>query len=395
MKATMGNRKFERRHVVFGCLALASLLLILYKVSPSKKAPDDPFQSVVTSLPKITFNPTAGLPQNSDVIPAYTRYFTQQFVVHGLGHKFSELLMGVRFARLNNLTYILDEKTFLYNYRHTNLTWIGDLLKRRFGTTLNDFSPVFDPKEWVHTDDFMNDAAVLYQEALVKEGRPYKGFFADVKTQCHNPVYRNRGCWNIGVSFLNDTRDLQDLLSHPDKKDVAAPKEQENQDPIDQSAVIVDRVAIHVRLGDITNMLTPETYRDLIRGIEIYHQVTIPPENVHFVYYGASSYNRYMEDYKAIRALQDIMPQARYHNYEDTWDTIRFLAHSKYLVTSGSSLSYMAAYLCAECHVIFTMPKEFIGYLSFDESTYFYNFYYMDEWIPDFRYLRLVKSAAR
>ncbi|KAF9359731.1 hypothetical protein BGX34_008190 [Mortierella sp. NVP85] len=386
----MGHKKFGRLYVVLCCLAFASLLLVLYYAAPSRQGADEAPQSMIPSKqgplitsPAITYKPVASQSKGHGVIPANTQYFTQEFAIYGLGHKWCELMMGVRFARLNNLTYVFNEKTFLHNVRNTDLTWVSDLLKRRYGSPSD-----LNPAEWILTPDYMYDAAVLYQETMKKSNKAFKGFYSSGRTDCQNPDTGSHGCWLIGYSYFNASRDLQDLLSHPDKKDAAVPKEQENQDPTD---AIVDRVAIHIRLGDITNMLSPESYRDLVRGIEILHQVTIPPENVNFVYYEASSYDRHNEDDSAVTALKQIMPNAQYNNLESTADTIKFLAHSKYLVTSGSSLSFMSAYLCADCHVVFVKPKEYNDD-PFDESNYNSNFYYMSEWIPHFRYLALANA---
>jgi len=358
---------------------------------PSKQVPDEPIKAptpppppepIVITTPKITFNPAAGQTYGYSVIPADTRYFTQQFVVHGLGHKWCELLLGIRFARLNNLTYVFDEKTFLYNYRQSDLTWIGDLVKRRYGKLLDDYTPEYNTEEWIHAPDFMYDAAVLYQETMKEDDKKtYKGFYTNEWTQCENPDTGNQGCWTNGIPYYNITRDLQDILALPEKKEVEAPKEPVNNP-------IVNRVAIHVRLGDIRNLLTPESYQDLIRGIEIKHQVIIPIENVNFVYYEAHPDDRNNEDDKAIRDLKKKMPKAKYHNFENTGDTVQFLAHSKFLVTSGSSLSYLAAYLCPDCQVVFVKPKEYNSD-PFDETNFTDNFYYMTGWEPHFRYLNL------
>ncbi|KAK3820278.1 MAG: hypothetical protein J3Q66DRAFT_387201 [Benniella sp.] len=285
-------------HIRSSVTSLASLLFILYHLASFKVLEDSPHKSIVITAPKITFNPIAGQPQGYDIIPANIRHFTQELVDAGLVNKWAEVFMALRFARVNNLIYIFDEKTFLRN------------------------------------------------ETLMKSSRTFKGFFVEAGPPCHNPDnLDSAGCFDIGYSYFNETRKLQDLLSHSEKN---AAVRKEYEDPIDQSAAIVDRVVIHIR--------SPSFLR--------------------------TSHDRRPEDNKAIRTLQRAIPKARYHNYEDTWDTVRFLTHSKFLVTSGSSFSYTAAYLCADCHVVFVKPKEY-----HDRSD---NFYYMGEWIPHFRYLNLV-----
>ncbi|KAG0203636.1 hypothetical protein BGX28_004123 [Mortierella sp. GBA30] len=73
-------------------------------------------------------------------------------------------------------------------------------------------------------------------------------------------------------------------------------------------------------------------------------------------------------------------------NLEGTEDT---LAGSKYLMTSGSGLSYLAAYLCLRCHVIYDMPKEWTYRgVSMTKENYNMTFLYMDEWVPYIRYLQ-------
>lgn len=49
-----------------------------------------------------------------------------------MGHKFSELLMGIYFAKKNGLQYVFNEKSFVHNFRLADLGWLGDLIRQRY-----------------------------------------------------------------------------------------------------------------------------------------------------------------------------------------------------------------------------------------------------------------------
>jgi hypothetical protein len=147
----------------------------------------------------------------------------------------------------------------------------------------------------------------------------------------------------------------------------------------------VERMVIHVRLGDITVSEQPETYVKVIEGMRRKLSISLPADRIHFIYYRPSVWS--WSGWKRLRDLKRVLPDAQYHNVESTEDTIRFMIASKYLMTSGSSLSYLAAYFCPNCHVISTMPKEHtkLG-IKMTEENYRNNFYYMDEWVPLIHY---------
>ncbi|KAG9320423.1 hypothetical protein KVV02_007180 [Mortierella alpina] len=61
----------------------------------------------------------------------------------GTGHKFSELLMGLYFAKKNQLQYVFHEKSFVHNFRQADQQWLGDLIQQRYPA----------PSEWGGSND--------------------------------------------------------------------------------------------------------------------------------------------------------------------------------------------------------------------------------------------------
>ncbi|KAG0326214.1 hypothetical protein BGZ99_009921 [Dissophora globulifera] len=317
----------------------------------------------------------------TSVIPQHARVFAHQYAMHGLGHKTCELLMGLHFAHVNQLEYLFDEQTFLNNFRHDDLHWIADLVKRKY-RTVAQHSGIFEETDWIKVDDFFSDAVDLYenqsQEVIEARGRRVtQGFYADPSTMCRRKGVDERGCFEIGHSFFNETRELQDLLSLGTK---------EAGGGVDDA--LVDRVAIHIRLGDTTSALEPAAYVQILQGLETESKKTISPENVHFVYYDAASIESQDKENSVLVQLRQVLPNAQYHNFQSTEATVKFIAHSTIIITSGSSLSYLSAYLCPKCFVVFAEPKEYRGlHVQFNEETYNKNVFYLDEWVPHFRYL--------
>ncbi|KAG0025649.1 hypothetical protein BGZ81_007002 [Podila clonocystis] len=302
------------------------------------------------------------------------RFFTQRFENAGLGHKFGELLMGWQYSQQNNLTYVLNEESFLSNAHDADLTFFAKLLKRSL-ETLDDYNLRYPPKRWVFVTDYMDTT----EELLSKQWsiRRVPGVHASPGTQCYHQGLGETFCFEHGVSYFNASREFQNMLKAPSGKGGAQ-----------RTYHLEDRVTIHLRMGDIQNLLVPTTYAQILRNIERFHHISIQPEQVHFVYYLSASSTNQGFDNSALQRMKEMFPKAQYHNLEKIEDTIWFLAQSSTLITSGSGLSYLGAYLCSECRVVFVEPKEYEwSKTAFNESTYDKNFYYMQEWIPHFRYL--------
>ncbi|KFH72419.1 hypothetical protein MVEG_02710 [Podila verticillata NRRL 6337] len=303
-------------------------------------------------------------------------FFTQQFErAAGLGHKFAELLMGWQYAQENNLTYIFDEESFLENSHDADLTFFADRLKDRLETLANH-GLRYPPKRWAAVTEFTKTTADLLDKHWSIRRIP--GVYASPGTHCEYQGWGESFCFERGLSYYNANREFQDLLKSPFRRKTDAQRVYR----------LEDRVTIHLRLGDIQNMLVPGTYAQILRNFERMHHISIQPEQLHFVYYLAESSNHREDDSSALQTLKEMFPKAQYHNLEKIEDTIWFLAQSATLITSGSGMSYMAAYLCSECRVVFVEPKEYEwSGMAFNESTYDKNFYYMKEWVPHFRYL--------
>lgn len=325
------------------------------------------------------------IPQLSEKVPlSELKYFTHDFANQGMGHKFSELLMGIYFAKKNGLQYVFNEKTFVHNFRKADLEWLGDLLRQRYpvpqelATKPNGQAFEMKLKLWIPVYNYRDTTATAYAQIKEPELRtPFLGFGGRNFYECpeDNPGL-DHNCFHAGFSFLNATRDIRDLLQANNSTEQG-----QGQHKVEQ----VERLAIHIRLGDITVSEHPETYVKIIEGMRRKLSISLPADRVHFVYYQPSVWS--WSNWKLLRDLKRALPDAQYHNVESTEETIRFMIASKYLMTSGSSLSFVAAYFCPNCHVISTLPKEQMHMgMEMTEDNYSHNFYYMDEWVPYIHY---------
>ncbi|KAG0210661.1 hypothetical protein BGX28_009088 [Mortierella sp. GBA30] len=304
--------------------------------------------------------------------------------------------MALHFAKANGLQYVFNEKAFLANHRNADLHWIANLLKKRYpvprelmeefqqyqamnrhdDNTQQKMQPEgsqlweMDESRWLYVN-YMRPVKDAFAEDEKKHARRSKlqGYFS-LDPVCAGNTF---DCFTMGYTFFNATRDLQDLLSRSDRG---------------ERHELKDRLAIHIRLGDIQHLEDPRTYWKVIQGLRRERSIELPMNEVHFVYYldestKTSNKEEYKRNVDRLQVLQRDFPQAQYHNLEATEDTILFLTRSTYMVTSGSSLSYLAAYLCPTCHVIYVMPKE---YTKMTEDNFRKTCYYLDEWIPVIRY---------
>ncbi|KAF9559198.1 hypothetical protein EC968_006677 [Mortierella alpina] len=322
------------------------------------------------------------LPLRSDKVPlSELKYFTHDFAIQGVGHKFSELLMGLHFAKNNGLQYVFNERSFVRNRRQADLQWLGDLLRQRYPVPQavepngQDFE--MNLKQWIPVYYYRDTTANAYAQMNELElRRPLLGFGGRNAYYCPEGNPRpDSNCFKAEFSFFNATRDIQDLLQARESTVQGQPK-------VDQ----VERLAIHIRLGDITISEQPETYVKVVEGLRRRLSIALPVDRIHFIYY--QPYRWSWSNWKRLRDIKQVLPGAQYHNVESIEETIRFLTASEYMMTSGSSLSYLAAYLCLNCHVISTMPKEHIHLgVEMTEINYRNTFYYMDEWVPYIHYL--------
>ena len=350
------------------------------------------------------------IPLRSERVPVTElKYFTHNFANQGMGHKFSELVMGLYFAHKNGLQYVFNERAFVRNFRNADLQWLGDLLRQRYPVPpelremmaendrkagivkhhsqhpeLEDFDMVLN--QWIPVVNYRDTAQFHYNQlgdyALKKSS--LLGFGGGNSYMCpeDNNPRPNPNCFLAGFSFFNASRDAQDLLQHREST------LQQKEHTIHQ----VDRFVIHIRLGDIQVSEKPETYVKVIEGMRRKLNITLPEERIHFVYFKPADWSwettvHSFGNWKRLREIKSVLPKAQYHDIESTEETLRFMIGSKYLMTSGSSLSYVAAYFCPNCHVISVMPKEYIEYkIEMSEENYMKTFYYMDEWVPYIHY---------
>ncbi|KAF9957130.1 hypothetical protein BGZ70_009610, partial [Mortierella alpina] len=329
--------------------------------------------------------------QDGPLLPAKVpltelRFFTHDFANQGMGHKFSEVLMGLHFAKNNGLQYVFNEKSFVHNRRNADLEWFGNLLSQRYPTPpellrdkSNDKSFEMDLEQWIPVDHYRGTAADAYSRMSELElRRSVLGFGGRNTYFCPEDESNapSSNCFMTEFSFLNATRDIRDLLQTP----ISDMSQSHSPEPAQ-----VDRLAIHIRLGDIQVSEAPETYIEVIEGMRRKLSIRLSLEQVHFVFYRPSWWS--FKDWKRLWDLKRALPTAHYHDIESVEETVRFMIASKYLMTSGSSLSYLTAYLCPRCHVISTIPKEHLDKTTLSENDYTKNFYFMDEWDPSFRYL--------
>ncbi|KAF9964530.1 hypothetical protein BGZ70_006327 [Mortierella alpina] len=319
------------------------------------------------------------IPPPDDQVPLpELKYFMHDFENAGAGHKFSEVLMGLYFAKKNGLQYVFNVKTFVRNYRHADLQWLGDLLRKRYPVPRewesNDAIFDMDWKQWIPVYHYWNTTANVYAYTQMTDPKllqgPPLGFGGRNAYLCpdNNPK-SDPNCFMTEFSFFNATRDLQDLLQ--------------------TTGTQVERLAIHIRLGDIKSSERPETYVKVIEGVRRKLSITLPDDQIHFVYYQPPKrwWRWWSDDHdRLLRDLKQTLPRAHYHDIESVEETVRFFVASEYMMTSGSSLSYLAAYFCVHCHVISTTPKEHLA-PEVTEEHLRKNFYFMDEWTPYTHYL--------
>lgn len=296
-------------------------------------------------------------------------YFTHDFANQGLGHKFCELLMGLYFAKRNRLQYVFNEKAFIHNYRQADLQWLGDLIQQRYPVPkeLKFNGQIFEMNlaQWIPVYHYHNTTSFAYaqrdehelQEPLLGFGGRNNGYICP-----EDNTDPDSNCFLAKFSFFNATRDLQDLLQTGESQ--------------------IERLAIHIRLGDITVSEQPETYVKVIQGMRRKLSVSLPADQIHFIYYQPPDWR---DEDGRLGALQRALPGANYHNMKSVEETLRFFVASKYMMTSGSSLSYMAAYFCVHCHVVYTLPKEYHGAEMTQDN--YNSYFFMDEWTPFVRYL--------
>lgn len=287
-----------------------------------------------------------------------------------------------------------------------DIRWLADLVNRHF---IKVNSVVLDLNEWVKITDLHEsviDVAKRHGD-LDEKNRPkvlLDGFYIDITTRCGDD---RSHCPRTGVSYFNTSRELQYLLSLPPEstEEIQVREELETKLPPTQKQFIPnvahrerrdrlakrhsrprplkDRIAIHVRLGDDPTLLTSEEYLQIYESLRLQHQFNPGRSSIHFVY--RLTKNNFERDQARISTLHEDFPNAQVHNIKDVEDTVRFLATSKFLVTSGSGISFLAAYFCPNCHVVFTTPE-----LHKNPNTskdYFRNIYYMDEWVPVHQYI--------
>ncbi|KAG0352413.1 hypothetical protein BGZ54_002811 [Gamsiella multidivaricata] len=356
----------KKRLLMFWCLILA-LVLLFASIPPTYDKDDFPLRSENVSLAEL-------------------RYFTHDFANQGMGHKFSEVIMGLYFAKENGLQYLFNEKSFVRNFRHADLQWFGNLMKERYPVppelledTIEGQEFNMNLRQWIPVDHYRGSTADAYakMEDHRLRGR-ILGFGGRNDYWCTDDEtgVENTDCFKAGFSFFNATRDIQDLLQATNSSLMSKQAETEQ----------VDRLAIHIRLGDIQISESTETYIEVVKGMRQRLAIPLPADKVHFVYYQSSWPS--WSNWKRLRDLKRALPNAHFHNLKSVEETVRFLIKSQYLMTSGSSLSYVAAYLCPKCHVISTMPKEYTTQgIVMTEDNYRHSFYYMDEWVPYIHYL--------
>ncbi|KAF9576594.1 hypothetical protein EC968_006941 [Mortierella alpina] len=293
-----------------------------------------------------------------------------EFTYSGLGNKFMDLMFSLQFARQNNLTYGFNHVGFVANPRDADHTWLADLIATRLNKT----------KTLQHRLVYVGDFAKPPQTLTDREKAMNDGYYVDGGTTCGGPdCFLPAGAW-YAAGLLTKNADLQDLLG-------VTPQNRQR------------RVAIHIRLGDMIVHLNAGQIRQIVEGLEKKYITTTAQDgtplvdNIHFVYHIPSEENRYeytQNPYNLglfdapLKELREAFPKAEFHDFKTLERTVRFLAESEFLVTSGSSLSYMAAYFCAGCHVVFTTPKEYpqFGY-NMTRDNYKQILYYMDGWDVD------------
>ncbi|KAF9958609.1 hypothetical protein BGZ72_000107 [Mortierella alpina] len=377
----------------FACILALSLIFTLLYNGLSRNALEpqrEPEELKRETAPVIneTIQPTETIPPKEPEKPtgATLPFRTQKILMHefsysGLGNKFIDLMFSLQYARQNNLTYAFNRMGFIANPRDADHTWLADLLVERF-----DHTRLIDHRLY-YISDFTQPPPALTDEYKVLED----GYFIDISTSCggKNCFMPEGARYAAGLFTRND--DLQDLLG------VTAETRKR-------------RLAIHLRFGDRIHYLEAGQYLKIFQGLQKKYlankkgqkgnnnnnKAPMTLADIHFVYHIPTLENRYeytknpayLAKYQGpLNALKAAFPLAKFHDFNTLESTVRFLAESEFMVTSGSSLSYMAAYFCAGCHVVFTSPKEWVGNgLSMTQDNYTTSLYYKDGWEPDFMF---------
>ena len=289
-----------------------------------------------------------------------------EFTWSGLGNRFIDLLFSMEYARKHNLIYSFNRNGFISNPRDADHTWLADMITERYGDTRLITHRLF------HVGDYTKPLPALTpgEKAL------HDGYFMDGATAC-----AASDCFELRVSdfaagLYTRNNEFQNLLGVTDK----------NRE---------GRVAIHIRLGDLTHLLEPEQYLKIVEGLQKKYLSGLDGprlmDNVHFVYHIPTEENRYeyapekeVKTQATLDFLKIAFPKAEFHDFHTLEKSVRFMAYSEFLITSGSSLSYMAGYFCNGCHVVFTTPKEWIRTkVTMTQENYKKSLYYMDGWDPD------------
>ncbi|GJJ68941.1 hypothetical protein EMPS_01287 [Entomortierella parvispora] len=398
------KKKLRSRQCMMYLFVLLPVFVLLHLFFSRPVPPTSPFHDPILD------EADNRIPLRAERMPlSELKYFTHNFANQGMGHKFSELVMGLHFANNNGLQYVFNERAFVRNFRNADLQWLGDLLRQRYPvppelrammaannrkagienhhslqaqSELEDFDMVLN--QWIPVYNYRDTAQFAYDQMGDYELRKSSllGFGGRSSYMCpENNPRPNANCFLAGFSFFNASRDVQDLLQ---RKESTLREKYPQEHTIGQ----VDRLVIHIRLGDIQVSEKPETYVKVIQGMRRKLNISLPDENVHFVYFKPTELSEHMwGNWKRLRDIKSVLPNAQYHDIQSTEETLRFMVASKYLMTSGSSLSYVAAYFCPNCHVISAMPKEYIeDKIEMTEENYRNTFYYMDEWVPYIHY---------
>lgn len=276
----------------------------------------------------------------------------------GLGHKFGEVLVGIGYAEVFGLQFQFDRELFLANHRGVDLSWMADLIQERYPALAVDA-----PRErFIYIPDVFSYPPTPSPEQQANGPVTYN---IDMQSPCGG-----RDCYYADFSFFNGVPHLKDLLG----MEPNSPRE--------------NRIAVHLRFGDIEEHMTPEQYQRIIgnlrsdtkKGEEGVEREEENQPEVHFVYSSGNS------DEQILRQLEAEFPNAVFRDLTGEEEGLRYLAESAVMITSGSSYSVMAAYLCNGCRVIFAKPKEYKEN-PMTEENYTKNYYYVEGWEPYFRLL--------
>jgi len=147
----------------------------------------------------------------------------------------------------------------------------------------------------------------------------------------------------------------------------------------------MNRIAIHLRFGDISSVLDPRVYREIVDGLwREWEQESTASPSIRFVYYSPEDGTSQQIEKPSDLSKMQYPRQSTTTNYKDRgYDQVSYPIQV-YCRLEGS-LGYMAAYLCPKCYVVFVTPKE--NGNNIYETDYWKNYYFMDEWVPYFRYL--------